>query len=522
MTVTVPPWMTKLLLTDIAVSRTGGPSSWPATAAIGAYGPYVPPWPTAIGGAVSPAGYGSITLHVLERVAVVRPRPERVGDACSAGEPMNVLSTDLPSVMSRAWTSVEALAPAALNALSPASFPTSVALFGKVADCAGVTVGPASRVAEDCRSTGWAGSDAGTGAAEIGASAVAVEVEVEVAVDVAARAAATTAAGGRMPAPAVRKTMSDTARRASAGWACLGRSGPARVAMASRMSGGSQRARPEGLSVHSATFRSPAAPVPGAKVPRTECWERSLAAFWVSRFGPASVRRGWALPGSNPALRRGLRPARHPQGPLPLGSIPSRYPRIMRPSRATFDAVAGTRAVAPRHGHVMTTVQAAVLRTGGQPTTVETLELAEPRAGEVRVRMLASGVCHSDLHVRDGEWERPTPIVMGHEGAGVVEAVGPGVTSPRVGELVALSWLIPCGVCRSCRRGRIWECPDSPSYRHTLFDGATVPRRPIGGEASAPTAPSRRWPRRRSCRLRRPSRSPTASTPARRHSSVAA
>ena len=69
---------------------------------------------------------------------------------------------------------------------------------------------------------------------------------------------------------------------------------------------------------------------------------------------------------------------------------------------------------------------------------VRELELIEPRAGEVRVRMLASGVCHSDLHVRDGEWDRPTPIVMGHEGAGVVEAVGPGVTTPRVGELVAL------------------------------------------------------------------------------------
>ena len=85
--------------------------------------------------------------------------------------------------------------------------------------------------------------------------------------------------------------------------------------------------------------------------------------------------------------------------------------------------------------------------------------------------MLASGVCHSDLHVRDGEWDRPTPIVLGHEGAGVVEAVGPGVTSPRVGELVALSWLIPCGVCRSCRRGHVWACPDSPSYRHALLDG---------------------------------------------------
>jgi S-(hydroxymethyl)glutathione dehydrogenase / alcohol dehydrogenase len=119
-------------------------------------------------------------------------------------------------------------------------------------------------------------------------------------------------------------------------------------------------------------------------------------------------------------------------------------------------------------------VRAVVLEQVGRPAVVRELELIEPRAGEVRVRMLASGVCHSDLHVRDGEWDRPTPIVMGHEGAGVVEAVGPGVTSPRVGELVALSWLIPCGVCRSCRRGRIWECPDSPSYGHRLFDGETA------------------------------------------------
>jgi S-(hydroxymethyl)glutathione dehydrogenase/alcohol dehydrogenase len=119
-------------------------------------------------------------------------------------------------------------------------------------------------------------------------------------------------------------------------------------------------------------------------------------------------------------------------------------------------------------------VRAVVLEEIGRPAVVRELELIEPRAGEVRVRMLASGVCHSDLHVRDGEWDRPTPIVMGHEGAGVVEAVGPGVISPRVGDLVALAWLIPCGVCRSCRRGRTWECTDSPSYRHTLLDGETA------------------------------------------------
>jgi S-(hydroxymethyl)glutathione dehydrogenase/alcohol dehydrogenase len=127
-----------------------------------------------------------------------------------------------------------------------------------------------------------------------------------------------------------------------------------------------------------------------------------------------------------------------------------------------------------------TSVRGAVLESVGQPVVIADLDLIEPRAGEVRVRMLASGVCHSDLHVRDGEWDRPTPIVLGHEGAGVVEAVGPGVTSPRVGELVALSWLIPCGVCRSCRRGHIWACPDSPSYRHVLLDG-TAPFTRAGG-----------------------------------------
>jgi S-(hydroxymethyl)glutathione dehydrogenase/alcohol dehydrogenase len=122
----------------------------------------------------------------------------------------------------------------------------------------------------------------------------------------------------------------------------------------------------------------------------------------------------------------------------------------------------------------VTAVQAAVLRAAGAPVAVETLTLAEPRAGEVRVRILASGVCHSDLHVRDGDWPRPTPIAMGHEGAGVVEAVGPGVLALSVGQPVALSWLVPCGACRSCRAGRPWACPDSPSFRHRMPDGATV------------------------------------------------
>jgi S-(hydroxymethyl)glutathione dehydrogenase/alcohol dehydrogenase len=99
-------------------------------------------------------------------------------------------------------------------------------------------------------------------------------------------------------------------------------------------------------------------------------------------------------------------------------------------------------------------------------------------------------VCHSDLHVRDGEWDRPGPIVMGHEGAGYVEALGPGVdasaTGLDVGRLVALSWLVPCGVCRSCRAGRVWECPVSPSYSHRMPDGTSRTHR-AGGDGDVLT-----------------------------------
>ena len=118
-------------------------------------------------------------------------------------------------------------------------------------------------------------------------------------------------------------------------------------------------------------------------------------------------------------------------------------------------------------------IRGAVLRTQGAPTSIEPLRLAEPRTGEVRVRMLASGICHSDLHIRDGDWIRPTPMVLGHEGAGIVEAIGLGVRTLSPGQPVALSWIIPCGKCIACAAGHPWACSASPSSLHALSDGAT-------------------------------------------------
>src|SRR5258708_9087379 len=132
-----------------------------------------------------------------------------------------------------------------------------------------------------------------------------------------------------------------------------------------------------------------------------------------------------------------------------------------------------------------TSIRAAVLDRPGVPTRVETLDLDPPGEGEVRVRMLASGVCHSDLHVRDGEWERAGPIVLGHEGAAMIEELGPGVDARHPGlrpaALVVLAWLIPCGRCRACRAGRVWLCSASPSYTHLMPSGPAALHRPDGG-----------------------------------------
>ena len=102
-------------------------------------------------------------------------------------------------------------------------------------------------------------------------------------------------------------------------------------------------------------------------------------------------------------------------------------------------------------------IRAAVLVARGE-LRVEEVELAPPRRDEVLVRLLASGICHSDLSLLDGKWPAPLPMVLGHEGAGTVEAVGDGVDPARVGERVVLTFTPACGRCRFCLQGRVNLC----------------------------------------------------------------
>jgi S-(hydroxymethyl)glutathione dehydrogenase / alcohol dehydrogenase len=127
-------------------------------------------------------------------------------------------------------------------------------------------------------------------------------------------------------------------------------------------------------------------------------------------------------------------------------------------------------------------VRAAVLDKPGTPLRIETLLLDPPSDGEVLVRMEASGVCHSDLHVTEGEWGDTEAIVLGHEGCGVVEEVGPGADPALRGRRVVLNWFAPCLSCPACQRGRQWECSGSKALLNRLPDGTTRLHRDGGGD----------------------------------------
>jgi S-(hydroxymethyl)mycothiol dehydrogenase len=121
-------------------------------------------------------------------------------------------------------------------------------------------------------------------------------------------------------------------------------------------------------------------------------------------------------------------------------------------------------------------VRGVVARSKGAPVTVETVLVPDPGPGEALVRVQACGVCHTDLHYREGGINDEFPFLLGHEAAGVVEAVGEGVPDLAPGDYVVLNWRAVCGQCRACRRGRPWYCFDThnATQRMTLEDGTVL------------------------------------------------
>ena len=116
-------------------------------------------------------------------------------------------------------------------------------------------------------------------------------------------------------------------------------------------------------------------------------------------------------------------------------------------------------------------MKAALFHGPHQTLTIEEVQIGRPAKREVLVRTAASGVCHSDLHVAQGVHPTSLPVVLGHEGAGVVEEVGPGVADLAPGDHVLLTWLPYCGRCRQCVRGRPNRCENTAWYDATMEDG---------------------------------------------------
>ncbi|HEY7857910.1 MAG TPA: S-(hydroxymethyl)mycothiol dehydrogenase [Candidatus Nanopelagicales bacterium] len=121
-------------------------------------------------------------------------------------------------------------------------------------------------------------------------------------------------------------------------------------------------------------------------------------------------------------------------------------------------------------------VKGVVARAKGAPVTLETIVVPDPGPGEARVRVQACGVCHTDLHYREGAINDQFPFLLGHEAAGVVESVGPDVQEVSPGDYVILNWRAVCGECRACRRGRPQYCFNTHNAKQkmTLEDGTEL------------------------------------------------
>ncbi len=124
----------------------------------------------------------------------------------------------------------------------------------------------------------------------------------------------------------------------------------------------------------------------------------------------------------------------------------------------------------------MQQVRGIIARTKGAPVTMETINVPDPGPGEAVVAIQACGVCHTDLHYREGGINDDFPFLLGHEAAGEVEAVGEGVTGLQPGDFVILNWRAVCGDCRACRRGEPWYCfaTHNATQKMTLEDGTEL------------------------------------------------
>ncbi|WP_199548883.1 S-(hydroxymethyl)mycothiol dehydrogenase [Streptomyces sp. N35] len=113
-------------------------------------------------------------------------------------------------------------------------------------------------------------------------------------------------------------------------------------------------------------------------------------------------------------------------------------------------------------------VRGVIARAKGEPVRIETIVVPDPGPGEAVVKVQACGVCHTDLHYREGGINDEFPFLLGHEAAGIVEQVGPGVTDVAPGDFVILNWRAVCGTCRACRRGRPQYCFDTHNARQKM------------------------------------------------------
>ena len=122
------------------------------------------------------------------------------------------------------------------------------------------------------------------------------------------------------------------------------------------------------------------------------------------------------------------------------------------------------------------TVRGVVARSQGAPVTVEQIVIPDPGPGEAVVKVLTCGVCHTDLHYREGGINDEFPFLLGHEAAGVVETVGEGVTDVEPGDFVVLNWRAVCGECRACKRGDLQYCfaTHNATQKMTLEDGTEL------------------------------------------------